>query len=363
MLSRNSPPEPPRTRSAPPHQLRAKRLINPKSEPGRCNFAPKPPRTCSAPSCHPPAKRPINPRSALARRPASILRRLARRLFHRPCGRPSPPPRQRSQSLRRKFSTWNCPCRQPKSILKRGPRRDPGRKSARVPGPKPSRAQKDPPEALLKTLENIPRSLRLARGEIVRIRLGKEEAGQLFARPPQRPQQGREAQNATRAVSIRLSAPEGGFFIETMTPETQWLPDSANSPGEEPFGNWSWAVVPNETGWRILLISFCVRDIDASGALNGSQVTEQALKIRVGANFGRLFWGSASRAALADCRRSAGRWRLVRPENHGQTAFLGKQPCFPNGRLLKVSCFRRVLSQSWEVHLWVMPEGMLLGLC
>ncbi len=194
------------------------------------------------------------------------------------------------------------------------PQERPREKKRKGPGPKPSRAQNAPPEALLKTLENIPRSLRLARGEIVKIRLGKEEAGQLFVRTAQHPQQGREAQNATRAVSIRLSAPEGGFFIETMTPETQWLSDRANSPGEEPFGNWSWAVVPNETGWRILLISFCVRDIDASGALNGSQVTEQALKIRVGTNFGRLFWGSVRALLLliAGGALAVGAWYVLK---------------------------------------------------
>ena len=141
---------------------------------------------------------------------------------------------------------------------------------------------------MAKALEDFPRSVRLARGEIVRIQLGKEDAGQLFARPAR---QAAEAQAAARAVSVRLSAPEGGFFIETMTPETQWLSNRPGSPGEEQFGTWSWAVVPNETGWRVLSVSVSVRDIEANGVLTGFQEAGQAVKIRVRTNFGRLFGG------------------------------------------------------------------------
>ena len=168
------------------------------------------------------------------------------------------------------------------------PREKPQEKPRKSPAAKPSRGQREPGGALAKALEDFPRSVRLARGEVVRIQLGKEEAGQLFARPAQ---QAAEAQAAARAVSIRLSAPEGGFFIETMSPETQWLSNRPGSPGEEQFGTWSWAVVPNETGWRVLSVSVSVRDIEANGVLSGSQETEQAIKIRVRTNFGRLFGG------------------------------------------------------------------------
>ena len=168
------------------------------------------------------------------------------------------------------------------------PQEKPQEKPRKGSGAKPSRAQREPGGALSKALENFPRSVRLARGEVVQIRLGREEAGQLFARPAQ---QASEAQTAARAVSIRLSAPEGGFFIETMTPETQWFSSRQGSPGEEQLGAWSWAVVPNETGWAVLLVSVSVRDIEANGVLTGSQEAEQAVKIRVRTNFGRLFGG------------------------------------------------------------------------
>ncbi len=185
------------------------------------------------------------------------------------------------------------------------PAQEKPRKSA---GAKPSRTLREPGGALAKALEGFPRKVRLARGEIVQIQLGKDEAGQLFPRTAQNLPQ---AQTATRAVSVRLSAPEGGFFIETMTPETQWL---SNRPGEEEFGTWSWAVVPNETGWRFLTVSISVRDIEANGTLTGSQAAEQTVKIRVGTNFGRVFAGAFRTLFLlaAGGALAAGAWYVLK---------------------------------------------------
>jgi neural Wiskott-Aldrich syndrome protein len=163
-------------------------------------------------------------------------------------------------------------------------REKPQQKRRKGANAKDRRAPKEPPSAFAKALENIPRRLRLARGEIVEIQLSKEEAATLFPRPQQ-------AGDAVRAVTVRLSAPEGGFFIETLTPETQWLAARPGPASEEPFGAWSWALIPNETGTHSLAVSMLVRDVNANGELTGSQTAEQAVEIRVRANFGRQLWG------------------------------------------------------------------------
>ncbi len=199
---------------------------------------------------------------------------------------------------------------QPREKLQERPQEKAPGKKRKSPVPKPSRAQKDPPGALAQALETIPRTFRLARGQIVEIRLGKEQAGQLFARPAQRQQQGGEP---VRAVSVRLSAPEGGFFIETMTPETQWLLNRPSTAGEEPFGSWSWAVVPNETGRQTLAVSVSVRDIDTNGVLTGSQVAGETIKIRVRANPGRFLGGLIRTLFLlsAGAGLAAGAWYVL----------------------------------------------------
>ncbi len=159
-----------------------------------------------------------------------------------------------------------------------------------------SPAQRSPAEPagpLAKLPENFPRKARLARGELVKIRLSKEEAVQLFARVPRRgaPSQGMEAMPACRAVTITLSAPEGGFFIETAAPETQWIFNRQGTAGEEAFGTWGWAVVPNETGSHVLSVSISARDLDANGLSSDLRLPAQTVKVHVRGNFGRLLWG------------------------------------------------------------------------
>ena len=178
-------------------------------------------------------------------------------------------------------------------------------------GAKERRAQKESPAGLAKALENIPRSLQLARGEIVEIQLGKNEAAQLFPRPQQ-------AGEAVRAVTVRLTAPEGGFFIETLTPETQWLPSRPGPTEEEPFGAWSWAVVPNETGSHTLAVQVFVRDVNANGELAGSQTAEQAVEVRVRANFGRSLWGFIRTLFLlaVGAGLAAGAWYALKATGH-----------------------------------------------
>ncbi len=179
-----------------------------------------------------------------------------------------------------------------------------------------ARAPGEPAGFLVKLLENIPRKTRLARGEIVQIRLSKEEAAHLFARVPRRGAhgQGGEALPACRAVTIKLSAPEGGFFIETAAPETQWILNRQAGAGEEAFGTWAWAVVPNETGWQILSVSIFARDLDANGVSSDVRLPDQAIEVRVRGNFGRLFWG-VFRALLLLAAGSAlpvGAWYVLK---------------------------------------------------
>jgi hypothetical protein len=127
----------------------------------------------------------------------------------------------------------------------------------------------------------------------VRIQLTKEETGFLLARAARRgpPQLGPEGQAICRAVTVRLTAPEGGFFIEPAEPETQWIADRPSVPGEEAFGSWAWTAIPGETGSYILALSMSARDIDENGGLRDLQLPEQTIKVRIRGSLGQFLWG------------------------------------------------------------------------
>jgi hypothetical protein len=178
--------------------------------------------------------------------------------------------------------------------------------------PNDRRAQKAPLADLGQLLETIPRRLRLGAGEIVEIKLGREETETLFPRQPQ-------AGEGVRAVTLRLTAPEGGFFVETLAPETQWLAGRPDPAGEEPFGTWSWAVVPNETGTQTLAVSAQVRDVHANGELAAARNAGQAIEIRVrGGGMGRKLLGLFRSLVLlaVGAGMAAAAWYVLKATGH-----------------------------------------------
>jgi neural Wiskott-Aldrich syndrome protein len=130
--------------------------------------------------------------------------------------------------------------------------------------------------------EAIPKRVRRGALETIEILLTKDEATSLLAKVPRRGQaQSLAALPTCRAVTLRLSAPEGGFIVEAMAPETQWILDRPSFVGEDQFGTWGWVVLPNETGTFILKLSMSARDVDANGVLGELQVPEHTVKVRV----------------------------------------------------------------------------------
>lgn len=121
----------------------------------------------------------------------------------------------------------------------------------------------------------------------------REEAKAIFGRsgPRGQPQLAGEARVPCRAVTLRLTAPEGGFFVEPFGPETQWIFDRPSAPGQDAFGNWAWTLTPNERGSFILAVSMSACDVDSNGVLGELQVPEQAIKVRVHGSFWRRLVG------------------------------------------------------------------------
>ncbi len=141
-----------------------------------------------------------------------------------------------------------------------------------------------------KVLATIPRKTRVGVAETVEILISKEEAGLIFGwLSRQGPQQRNESEAPCRAVTLRLTAPEGGFFIEGAAPETQWLLDRPAFLGDEAFGTWAWSVIPNEAGAYGLTLSMAAREVDANGVANSVALPDQVVKVQVRGSFWRGF--------------------------------------------------------------------------
>ena len=48
-------------------------------------------------------------------------------------------------------------------------------------------------------------------------------------------------------MSVRLRAPEGGFWIEMASPETQWIENTLGLLSDD-YASWRWIVTPQRRG-------------------------------------------------------------------------------------------------------------------
>ncbi len=149
-----------------------------------------------------------------------------------------------------------------------------------------------PHEALLgRVVENIPRRMRAAVRERIEVRISREDTNNLL-----RGLEGRGAPVAhealiTQTMSVALRAPDGGFTIEPLSPETQWIfdrPDEA-----ELYGRWRWVVTPHKSGQRRLQLLIASRSIGPNGIAGDTALPDQTITVHVRTNY----WLTMARAA------------------------------------------------------------------
>lgn len=149
---------------------------------------------------------------------------------------------------------------------------------------KRSRRQQRPHEVFAgRLIENIPRKMRAAVAERVEVRISREETLAFLRGMEGRGEIARHDIQVTQTMSIALRAPDGGFSIESLNPETQWI---FNRPEEnDVYGRWRWVVTPNKTGTRKLQLLIASRSLGSNGVVADSALPDQAITIQVRTNY------------------------------------------------------------------------------
>jgi hypothetical protein len=137
-------------------------------------------------------------------------------------------------------------------------------------------------------VENIPRFMRAGVPEIVEVRIARADLQNVAVGMEGRGAPVRHDLVVTRAMSVKLKAPEGGFWIETASPETQWI---ESRPGlmTDDFATWRWTVLPERRGRRRLQLVAAARTVGADGLAAETALPEQMVEVRVAVNYGRAF--------------------------------------------------------------------------
>lgn len=132
-------------------------------------------------------------------------------------------------------------------------------------------------------VENVPRKMRAAVAERVEVRISREETQALLRGVEGRGEMKGHDISITQTMSVALRAPDGGFNIEPLSPETQWIfnrPDDSDL-----YGRWRWVVTPSRRGTRKLQLLIASRSIGPNGNVADSALPDQVITINVRTNY------------------------------------------------------------------------------
>ena len=154
--------------------------------------------------------------------------------------------------------------------------------------------------------ENIPRAMRVGKTERIEIRVAKAAAKAIVNGLEGGGVVWKHEIVVTQAMSVRLRAPEGGFFIETASPETQWIDNNLGYTSDD-FASWRFLVTPQSRGWSRLQIIISARSVGADGMTAETAMPDQVIEVKVKANLKRtilrlLGWIAAAVAGGALAR-------------------------------------------------------------
>lgn len=152
--------------------------------------------------------------------------------------------------------------------------------------------------------ENIPRAMRVGQTEKIEVRVGKGTAQAITHGLDGGGVVWKHDIVVTQAMSVRLRAPGGGFFIETASPETQWIENGGYGFTNDDFASWRFLVTPNERGWSQLQIIVSARTAGADGMTAETAMPDQIVEVKVKRNWKRsavrgLGWAVAALAGGA----------------------------------------------------------------
>lgn len=148
--------------------------------------------------------------------------------------------------------------------------------------------------------ENIPRAMRVGVTERVEIRIAKAAVKAITEGLEGGGVAWRHEVTITQAMSVRLRAPDGGFFIETVSPETQWIENQLGFAADD-FASWRFLITPQSRGWSNLQIVVSARTIGADGLAAETALPDQVVEVKVRTNYKRTFlrWMGWILAAIA----------------------------------------------------------------
>lgn len=134
-------------------------------------------------------------------------------------------------------------------------------------------------------VENVPRRMRVGIPVVVEARVARAHVKALAEGLQGGGAAYRHEVMVTKAMSVRLRAPDGGFWIENRSPETQWIENVLGLAADD-FASWRWTVTARERGRKQLQLIVSARTVAPDGLTAETALPDQVIEVRVGVNYG-----------------------------------------------------------------------------
>ncbi len=147
--------------------------------------------------------------------------------------------------------------------------------------------------------ENLPRKMRVGVPVVAEALIARADVKNLAERIQSGGAAYRHEISITRAMTVRLRAPDGGFTIETASPETQWIENILNLP-ESDSARWRWVITAKERGKKRLQLVVSARTVDHEGLAAETALPDKVIDVRVSINYARTakMWAGWITAAV-----------------------------------------------------------------
>ncbi len=133
--------------------------------------------------------------------------------------------------------------------------------------------------------ETLPRKMRVGVAVACEVLIARAEVKNVAERLQAGGAAYRHEISVTRAMTVRLRAPDGGFIIETTSPETQWIENILNL-AEGDSARWRWMVTARERGKKRLQLVVSARTVDGEGLTAETALPDKIIDVKVSINYG-----------------------------------------------------------------------------
>lgn len=195
---------------------------------------------------------------------------------NRPARAPWPEPDERGTLARSPLANGSYPDLPP--LPHQGSERP--ERSAK-PGPTPRGGGVPGEKGLL--IEAVPRRMRVGVPSTAEVRIARDRIDGLLAALNGRDAGAPPDAFLARALSVRLQATKGGFWIESASPETQWV---ETGPGriEDGYIAWRWTVVPRRRGRGRLTLKVVAHTTGRDGVAAEASPPDRVIDVKIHAN-------------------------------------------------------------------------------